>query len=154
MLNDFKSCVQCNKKMNVLDEHDECFGHHICNSGFPCNICKDWAPEKDRAMENMIDKARQKAVAPTSASLETPTTITCSSFTAQESISPFVGMQMTPSSCIMSPYAGNMQSFTSRNSGIPFVGNALPTMPTAPSRVNDQGANMAMCLSCKCSTHL
>jgi hypothetical protein len=33
---DFKLCIKCDKLVNVLDHHDDCYRHRVCNSEFPC----------------------------------------------------------------------------------------------------------------------
>ena len=39
---DFKLCIKCDKLVNILDDHDDCYRHLVCNSEFPCEICKSW----------------------------------------------------------------------------------------------------------------
>jgi hypothetical protein len=57
---DFKLCIKCDKLVNILDDHD-CYRHRVCNSEFPCEICKSWTSEKRQSVERMIDKARLAA---------------------------------------------------------------------------------------------
>jgi hypothetical protein len=40
------------------NNHDDCYRHRVCNSEFPCEICKSWTSEKRQSVERMIDKAR------------------------------------------------------------------------------------------------
>jgi methyl coenzyme M reductase subunit D len=35
---DFKLCIKCNKLINILDDHDDCYRHRVCNSEFPCEF--------------------------------------------------------------------------------------------------------------------
>ena len=58
MSTDFKLCIKCDKLVNILDHHDDCCRHRVCNSEFPCEICKFWTSEKRQLVERMIDKAR------------------------------------------------------------------------------------------------
>ena len=58
---DFKLCIKCDKLVNILDDHDDCYRHRVCNSEFPCEICKSWTSEKRQSVERMIDKARLAA---------------------------------------------------------------------------------------------
>ena len=58
---DFKLCIKCDKLVNILDDHDDCYRHRVCNSEFPCEICKSWTTEKRRSVERMIDEARLAA---------------------------------------------------------------------------------------------
>jgi hypothetical protein len=58
---DFKLCIKCDKLVNILDDHDDCYHHRVCNSEFPCEICKSWTLEKRQSVERMIDKARLAA---------------------------------------------------------------------------------------------
>ena len=58
---DFKLCIKCDKLINILDDHDDCYRHRVCNSEFPCEICKSWTSEKRQSVERMIDKARLAA---------------------------------------------------------------------------------------------
>ena len=32
---DFKLCINCDKLVNILDDHDDCYRHRVCNSEFP-----------------------------------------------------------------------------------------------------------------------
>jgi hypothetical protein len=58
---DFKLCIKCDKLVNILDDHEDCYRHRVCNSEFPCEICKSWTSEKRQSVERMIDKARLAA---------------------------------------------------------------------------------------------
>ena len=53
----FKSCVECNPEMNVLDDHEKCFRHGLCVKEFPCSVCKVLSDEKWVAISRMIEKA-------------------------------------------------------------------------------------------------
>jgi hypothetical protein len=35
---DFKLCIKCDKLINILDDHDDCYRHRVCNSEFPCEF--------------------------------------------------------------------------------------------------------------------
>ena len=35
---DFKLCMKCDKLVNILDDHDDCCRHRVCNSEFPCEF--------------------------------------------------------------------------------------------------------------------
>ena len=61
MSNCFKSCVECNREMNVIDDHEKCYRHRLCVKEFPCSVCKMWSDEKWVAVSRMIDKAHESA---------------------------------------------------------------------------------------------
>lgn len=48
--------------MNVLDTHDECYKHRVCNESFPCDMCRDWDKNRREVVEKMIDKSLSKGV--------------------------------------------------------------------------------------------
>lgn len=48
--------------MNVLDNHDECYKHRVCNESFPCDICRDWDKNRREVIEKMIDKSLAKGM--------------------------------------------------------------------------------------------
>jgi hypothetical protein len=56
-----------------LDDHDDCYRHRVCNSEFPCEICKSWTSEKRQSVERMIDKARLAATKKQSRSTDVET---------------------------------------------------------------------------------
>jgi hypothetical protein len=85
---DFKLCIKCDKLVNILDDHDDCYRHRVCNSEFPCEICKSWTSEKRQWVERMIDKARLAATKKQSRSTDVET---------------------CPSSSISSPLTGTRQ---------------------------------------------
>ena len=60
----FKTCSQCPREMNVMDEHENCFRHRDCNEGSPCDICKDWTPERWSSIRKMVEKAIARANKP------------------------------------------------------------------------------------------
>ena len=70
---DFKLCIKCDKFVNILDDHDDCYRHRVCNSEFPCEICKSWTSEKLQSVERMIDKARLAATKKQSRSTDVET---------------------------------------------------------------------------------
>ena len=70
---DFKLCIKCDKLVNILDDHDDCYRHRVCNSQFPCEICKSWTSEKRQSVEPMIDKARLAATKKQSRSTDVET---------------------------------------------------------------------------------
>ena len=70
---DFKLCIKCDKLVNILDDHDDCYRHRVCNSEFPCDICKSWTSEKRQSVERMIDKARLAATKKQSRSTDVET---------------------------------------------------------------------------------
>jgi hypothetical protein len=70
---DFKLCINCDKLVNILDDHDDCYRHRVCNSEFPCEICKSWTSEKRQSVERMIDKARLAATKKQSRSTDVET---------------------------------------------------------------------------------
>ena len=70
---DFKLCIKCDKLVNILDDHDDCYRHRVCNSEFPCEICKSWTSEKRQSVERMIDKARLAATKKQSRSTDVET---------------------------------------------------------------------------------
>ena len=37
MLDRFKTCSQCPRKMKILDENEDCFRHCACNEGSLCD---------------------------------------------------------------------------------------------------------------------
>ena len=61
MSNCFKPCVECNREMNVLDDHEKCYRHRLCVKEFPCSVCKLWSDEKWVTVSRMIDKAHESA---------------------------------------------------------------------------------------------
>ena len=66
--------------MTMLDDHQECFRHRVCNVAFPCEVCKLWSAEKRTTIERMIEKARAKLVSATATtesvpSVENPVTL-------------------------------------------------------------------------------
>ena len=73
MSSDFKLCIKCDKLVNILDDHDDCYRHRVCNSEFPCEICKSWTSEKRQSVERMIDKARLAATKKQSRSTDVET---------------------------------------------------------------------------------
>ena len=89
---DFKLCIKCDKLVNILDDHDDCYRHRVCNSEFPCEICKSWTSEKRQSVERMIDKARLAATKKQSRSTDVET---------------------CPSSSTSSPLTGTRQFVTS-----------------------------------------
>lgn len=44
----------------MLDNHDECYKHRICNRQFPCDFCKGWDDEKRSKVEKMIEKSKER----------------------------------------------------------------------------------------------
>ena len=70
---DFKLCIKCDKLVNILNDHDDCYCHRVCNSEFPCEICKSWTSEKRQSVERMIDKARLAATKKQSRSTDVET---------------------------------------------------------------------------------
>ena len=70
---DFKLCIKCDKLVNILGDHDDCYRHRVCNSEFPCEICKSWTSEKRQSVERMIDKARLAATKKQSRSTDVET---------------------------------------------------------------------------------
>jgi hypothetical protein len=70
---DFKLCIKCDKLVNILDDHDDCYRHRVCNSEFLCEICKSWTSEKPQSVERMIDKARLAATKKQSRSTDVET---------------------------------------------------------------------------------
>jgi hypothetical protein len=67
------NCIKCDKFVNILDDHDDCYRHRVCNSEFPCEICKSWTSEKLQSVEHMIDKARLAATKKQSRSTDVET---------------------------------------------------------------------------------
>lgn len=55
---DYKQCKSCDKLINIIDGHEECFRHRICNKSFPCEICKSWSLDQHEKVQRMIDKCR------------------------------------------------------------------------------------------------
>jgi hypothetical protein len=49
------------------------YRHRVCNSEFPCEICKSWTSEKRQSVERMIDKARLAATKKQSRSTDVET---------------------------------------------------------------------------------
>jgi hypothetical protein len=70
---DFKLCIKCDKLVNILDDHDDCYHHRVCNSEFPCEICKSWTSEKRQSVKRMINKARLAATKKQSRSTDVET---------------------------------------------------------------------------------
>ena len=62
----FKDCSKCFARMNVLDEHNECYRHRLCNKEFPCEICEGWTNDKRAIVEKMVEKTRSKVKSSTS----------------------------------------------------------------------------------------
>ena len=60
----FKVCSKCNSRMNVLDTHEECYRHRICNKSFPCKFCRTWSDEQRNVVDKMLEKAKSKAAKP------------------------------------------------------------------------------------------
>ena len=98
--------------MNIIDNHRECFRHRVCNSAFPCALCKDWTAEKRQAVEKMIEKKMKRTAC---------ATVVSETHAVQEETteSPFTGnnINVPPDS----PFTGNIQS--SQN---PFIGSIQP----------------------------
>lgn len=97
---DFKLCIKCDKLINILDDHDDCYRHRVCNSEFPCEICKSWTLEKRQSVDRMIDKARLAATKRQSRSTDV---VTCLS-------SPTVTRQVVASSLLTRANNQNNQS--------------------------------------------
>ena len=70
---DFKLCIKCDKLVNILGDHDDCYRHRVCNSEFPCEICKSWTSEKRQSVKRMIDKTRLAATKKQSRSTDVET---------------------------------------------------------------------------------
>jgi hypothetical protein len=96
---DFKLCIKCDKLVNILDDHDDCYRHRVCNSEFLCEICKSWTSEKPQSVERMIDKARLAATKKQSRSTDVET---CPS-------SPLTGTRQFVASSQMREYHGHCQ---------------------------------------------
>lgn len=137
MSDDFKVCVKCDFQMNVLDDHDECFRHRVCNAEFPCKICSKWSKDKHAIMQKMIDKSRDKIIK----NRESSATVTSQSSTYTHTAIPVSSASMssafsvtvtdsqsscggTVESCVASPFMGNTTT-SSMQVTSPFVGNIV-----------------------------
>jgi hypothetical protein len=59
MSSDFKLCIKCDKLVNILDDHDDCYRHRVCNSEFPFEICKSWTSEKRQSVEIKVSASEK-----------------------------------------------------------------------------------------------
>ncbi|KAJ8320024.1 hypothetical protein KUTeg_001611 [Tegillarca granosa] len=77
----YKKCDKCNRDMNVIDDHAECFRHRVCTEEFSCEICKNWTPSRWSSYRKMVDKVLSKTGLVPSSEMEVthrPTTSTLS----------------------------------------------------------------------------
>lgn len=127
MASEYKDCSKCSKKMNVIDDHDDCYRHRLCNSSFPCSVCKGWSEDKRRSIDSMIDKTKSKKV------FSPPEIVTSSS--SSTSVLPMYTAERIPTS----PFTGNFCSSTS-----PFTGNiTYSTCTMSPSTGNNIQSNIS-----------
>ena len=104
---DFKLCIKCDKLVNILDDHDDCYHHRVCNSEFPCEICKSWTSEKRQSVERMIDKARLAATKKQSRSTDVETCPSSSTSSPLTGTRQFVASSLlTGTGAIQSPLVG------------------------------------------------
>ena len=107
----FKTCSQCPREMNVIDEHENCFRHRDCKEGSPCDICKDWTPERWSSIRKMVEKAIARANKP--ATITSPPPESRSEETRADVQVSFMGN------------VGTLQS--QRQPQVPFTGNTRNT---------------------------
>ena len=151
MATDYKSCATCAKEMNILDDHEECYRHRVCNAAFPCDTCKHWPLEKRQQVSRMVEKAMSAANKKRSTATSSVTPVTSNQPSASEISSPLVGTDIATMS---SPLVGvpaatesipSMGISDTNSASNPHTGvSQCNTMPMAMNSLMNNGPDMNM----------